>query len=345
MQLERSPLAGICPLKRAWIACALAMLGSMSAAADEPLTASAAPREALTDAWWTGPLLAPNASTFPKGQALAETYVYDAITDGRFDSNGHRHATAGEHDMGTSTYLIYGLTNRVSVGLLPRVGFDEPPGASNSTAPGIGDFTAQLQFGLTSFHEGTWLPATAVVLGETLPTGRYDHLQRASDGLGAGVYTTAVSWYSQDYLWLSTGRILRVRLDLTYAVSNGASVQDASVYGTGPDFRGRAHPGDGFTADAAAEYSVTRNWVLATDLIYQHNGSTGVTGRDSSASGTSGFVNLRSGSSEYFGLAPAIEFSWSARAGVIVGARIIAVGRNTIASITPTVAINLVFGP
>jgi hypothetical protein len=319
------------------------MLGSMSAAADEPSTASAAPREALTDAWWTGPLLAPTASTFPKGQALAETYVYDAITDGRFDSNGNRHAAAGEHDMGSSTHLIYGLTDRVSVGLLSRFGFNEPAGAPNSSAPGIGDFSAQLQYGLTSFHEGTWLPATAVILGETLPTGRYEHLQRASDGLGAGVYTTAVSWYSQDYLWLRTGRILRVRLDLTYAVSNGASVQDTSVYRTGPNFRGRADPGDGFTADAAAEYSVTRNWVLATDLIYQHNGSTRVTGSDSPASGTSGFVTLQSGASEYFGLAPAIEFNWSARAGVVVGARIIAVGRNTAASITPILAINLVF--
>jgi hypothetical protein len=341
MRLERSVLPGSCRLKRAWIVCALATLGCMAAAADEP--SSGSPREALADAWWTGPLLAPSASTLPRGHALAETYVNDAITDGRFDRNGNRHASVGEHDMGSSAYLLYGITDRVSVGLLPRFGFNEPLSAPNSTAPGIGDFSAQLQYGLTSFHEGSWLPATAVVLGETFPTGRYDHLQRASDGLGAGVYTTALSWYSQDYLWLRTGRILRVRLDLTYAVSNGASVQDASVYGTGPDFRGRAYPGDGFTADGAAEYSVTRNWVVATDLIYQHNGGTRVTGSDSSASGTSGFVNLRSGSSEYFGVAPAIEFSWSARAGIIVGARIIAVGRNTTASITPTAAINLVF--
>jgi hypothetical protein len=36
------------------------MLGSMGSAADQP--SSASPREALTDAWWTGSLLAPNAS-------------------------------------------------------------------------------------------------------------------------------------------------------------------------------------------------------------------------------------------------------------------------------------------
>jgi hypothetical protein len=32
------------------------------------------------------------------------------------------------------------------------------------------------------------------------------------------------------------------------------------------------------SADAAAEYSLTRNWVLATDLIWSHSASTRITG-------------------------------------------------------------------
>jgi len=57
---------------------------------------------------------------------------------------------------------------------------------------------------------------------------------------------------------MPNGRILRVRLDLTYALSASAGVHDVSVYGTSSGFRGRAYPGDSFTADAAGEYSVTR---------------------------------------------------------------------------------------
>ncbi|HYL03115.1 MAG TPA: transporter [Steroidobacteraceae bacterium] len=328
-------------MHRAWIGWALALAAAAGAAADEP---AAPPREALSDAWWTGPLLAPNASTFPRGHALVETYVYDVISDGRFDAGGHRHASAGEHDLGSLTYLIYGITDRVSLGLLPRFGFNEPAGAPNSSSPGIGDFGAQVQYGLTSFREGSLVPATAVVLGETFPTGRYDHLQRASDGLGAGVYTTALSWYSQDYLWLPNGRILRVRLDLSWAVSAAAGVRDASVYGTAPGFRGHVYPGNSFNADAAAEYSLTRNWVLATDLVYQHNDSTRIAGTlTPPPPGTASLLDLQSGASEYFAIAPAVEFNWSPRAGVIFGTRIIGLGRNAGASITPAAAINLVF--
>jgi hypothetical protein len=297
----------------------------------------------MSDAWWTGPLLAPNASTFPAGHWLVEPYVFDVVTDGHYDTDGKRQPGPREHDLGSLTYVIYGLTDRLSVGVLPRFGYNEPAGQPNSSSVGLGDLGVQLQYGLTSFHEGGWVPATAVVVGVTLPTGRYDRLAEPSDGSGAGVYTTSVSWYSQEYLWLPNGRILRARLDLTYAMSGSAGVVDQSVYGTTDGFRGRVHPGDSFTADAAAEYSVTRNWVLATDLIWVHNSSTHLAGSGPPVAGIAPPVDLQSGSSEYFAVAPAVEYSWSSRAGVIFGARIFVAGRNISSSITPAAAINLVF--
>jgi hypothetical protein len=334
-------------VRRWWLCGALALVWGAAAADDQPPAPEeplATPgRQTLEDAWWTGPLLAPNASTFPRGHALIEPYVFDVITTGRYDSDGNHRPAPAEHDLGSLTYLIYAISDRVAVGLLPRFGYNEPAGEPSSSSPQAGDFGAQVQYGLTSFHEGSWVPATAVVLGETFPTGRYDRLSRASDGLGAGVYTTSLAWYSQDYLWLPNGRLLRVRLDLTYTVSGGASVEDASVYGTTAGFRGHAYPGDGATVDTAAEYSVTRNWVLAADLIYQHDGSTRVTGSEPATAGAPGFVNLESGASDYLAVAPAVEFNWSARAGVIVGARIFVAGRNTTASVTPVAAVNLVY--
>ena len=318
----------------------LALLaGAMAGADDAP---SAPARQALADAWWTGPLLAPNASTFPAGHALVETYVFDVNSNGQFDMSGRHAPAAGGHELGSLTYLIYGVTDRVSVGLLPRFFYDEPPGAPNSSSPGVGDLGAQVQIGLTSFHEGSWVPSTALVLAETLPTGRYDRLRQPADGFGAGAYTTALSWYSQDYLWLPNGRILRVRLDLTYAVSSSAGVVDQSVYGTPAGFRGRAYPGDSFTADAAAEYSLTRHWVLATDLVWVHDASTRLRGSEPPAAGPA-LIDTQSGSSEYFAVAPAIEYNFSPRVGVIAGARIFVAGRNTASSVTTAAAINMVF--
>src|SRR5205085_9503663 len=118
---------------------------------------------------------------------------------------------------------------------------------------------------------------------------------RCGDGVGAGALTTAVLIYFQDYLLMPNGRILRVRLDLTYALSASLGLQDLSVYGTAAGFSGRAYPGDSFTADAAGEYSLTRNWVLALDGVYQHNDNTRVRGSVPSA-GAAGVRDSRADS-------------------------------------------------
>jgi hypothetical protein len=110
-----------------------------------------------------------------------------------------------------------------------------------------------------------------------------------------------------------------------------------SVYGTGAGFRGHARPGNSFSADAALEYSLTRNWVLALDVIYNHGNAAIARGTQDGRS-----VTLNSGTSDGWGLAPAIEFSWTPNIGVLAGVRIIPKGHNTPASVTPAVAINYV---
>ena len=317
-----------------WLVCALVVSSAAAAAAEQS-------RE---DAWWTGPMLAPSAATLPTGHMLVEPYLFDVMTDGRFDMHGTRRASAHEHDIGSLSYILYGLTDRLSVGLIPRFIFNEPAGAPNSSGVGIGDLSLQAGYGLTRFQDGHRMPALALVIDETLPTGRYQRLGRASDGFGAGAYTTAVSIYSQDYLWMPNGRILRVRLDLTYALSASLGLQDLSVYGTAAGFSGRAYPGDSFTADAAGEYSLTRNWVLALDVVYQHNDNTRVRGSVPSA-GAAGVSDFRadSGAGYSLALAPAIEYNWNSRIGLLVGVRMFVAGRNATSSVTPAIALNMVY--
>jgi Putative MetA-pathway of phenol degradation len=306
--------------------------------------------EARDDAWWTGPMLAPNAATLAAGHALIEPYLFDEVTVGHFDASGTRHSAPREQDLGSLTYILYGLTDLTTVGMLPRFGYNVPPAAPNSSNIGIGDLTLQAGYGVLQYHDGHYTPAVSLVVQETLPTGRYDRLERASDGLGAGAYTTTLAVYSQDYFWMPNGRILRARLDVTYAFSSSASVHDQSVYGTPYGFSGHVYPGDVFTVDAAGEYSVTRNWVLALDVIYEHSDSTRVSGSASSGSVSSGSgsaassVNQsESGSSYSLGFAPAIEYNFSSTVGVLLGVRIIEIGRNTAATLTPAIALNMVF--
>lgn len=323
-----------------------AVLSARAASADVSATAEV-DRQSLDDAWWTGPIVAASAATLPKGHALIEPYVYDVITRGRFDDDGNYRSTDRMRSLGSLTYMLYGVTDEFTAGLIPTFGFNDVSTGSDSSGIGLGDATVQGQYRLSQFREGGWMPTMSLVLQETLPTGKYDRLgARLSDGLGSGAYTTTLAVHSQYYFWLPTGRILRTRFNVSYALPDDVDVADTSVYGTRPGFRGRAQPGNTFMINSAWEYSVTRNWVLALDVIYQHDDNTRVRGQDLlTVSGQPLRVNFQadSGSSWRFGLAPAIEYNWTSRVGVIVGARWFAAGRNTGASVTPVAALNMVY--
>jgi hypothetical protein len=304
------------------------------------------PQQSLDDAWWTGPLLAPSAGTLPRGHWLFEPYLFDVMTYGHFDRNGKLRPSGAAHEFGNQSYVEYGLVDGFTLGLIPRLGFHESSAGQDSSGLAVGDVTLQGAYGLTRFQQGSWVPATALVVGETFPTGKYDRLSGQTDGaLGGGAYSTTVSLYSQTYFWMPNGRILRARLDLSYQVSQWASLQGESVYGTLNGFNGRAHPGPSFVGDLAFEYSVAQNWVLATDINWEHDGNTRVAGGYpvSITSGLPSYLAQDSGAADILYVAPAIEYNWNARMGVIAGARVAAGGRNATATATPVVAINMVF--
>lgn len=291
-------------------------------------------RQSRDDAWWTGPLLAASAGSLAPGHFLIEPYLFDAIPQGHYDDSGSRRPVPHANNFGSQSYILYGLSDRVSVGLIPRFGLNDPGDGRGSSRVGIGDLTLQAQYGLTRYEEGGWIPSTAFVLQETLPTGKYDRLgDRPADGLGAGAYSTNLSLYSQYFFWMPNGRILRTRLDLSYSISGSASVHDVSVYGTTDGFNGRARPGNVALINAAWEYSVTRNWVLALDVLYEHDSNTHVAGVD---------VQLNSGPGHTWSLAPAIEYNFNSRVGVIAGAKLTTSGRNATAVVIPVAAVNIV---
>jgi len=312
----------------------LALRGTSAHAQQTTPPSTSGLRESLNDAWWTGPMLTPSAATLPRGHFLIEPYLYDVTSA---HSNG----------FGSLTYINYGLADKLTVGMIPIFGFNKISNGPSSSAVGVGDLTLQAQYGLTKFHDGNWIPTTSVAVQETLPTGKYDRLgDRPSDGLGSGAYTMSLALYSQTYFWLPNARILRMRFNLSEALSSSANVKDVSVYGTEAGFRGHAEPGASFLADASWEYSVTRRWVLASDLTYRHNGNTVVMGNNvlnRDGLQNSSVVRSDAGSSEAFAIAPAIEYSWSPNLGVLLGTRVIAGGHRSATSITPAVAINFVY--
>jgi hypothetical protein len=323
---------------------ALLAFASGSAVAQEASTppVSNIAREALEEAWFTGPMLAPSAATLPTGHFLIEPYLYDVTTQGFYNRDGARVSALHSNGFGSLTYILYGVANRFTVGVIPTFGYNTASGSPSSSAPAMGDVSLQGQYRIRQFHEGSWMPMMSFAVQEALPTGKYDELgDRLSNGLGSGAYTTTLALYSQTYFWLPNGRILRVRFNVTQSFSRTVNVEGASVYGTQAGFSGHANPGSASFVDASWEYSLRRNWVLALDATYRYENNTRVTGIDS-LDPSQARVQLDSGSSDAVGFAPAVEYNLNAKVGILLGTRIIAAGRNTAFTISPAIAINIV---
>jgi hypothetical protein len=291
--------------------------------------ADAAQRQSRDDAWWTGPIIANSAVTLPQGHYLIEPYLFDVISD-------------DAESFGSLTFMLYGATDDLTVGLVPVFGYNKGDGM-RSVGPRAADSSVLVQYRLRQYKEGSWLPAMSLQLQHTAPTGRYDQLDSGSaDGFGGGAHSTLLQLNTQTYFWTGNGRILRMRLNLGATRSREVALRDRSVYGTPEGFSGHARPGDSWNVNAAWEYSVTRNWVLAMDLAYRHSNTTRVSGvvNDSSGS-TPTTMAFESGTSEAWFLAPAVEYNFSPTFGIIFGARLIR-GRNTSDSVTPVVAFNYV---
>ncbi len=118
------------------------------------------------------------------------------ITAGFYNSTGNRVSAPHENGYGSLTYINYGLVNKFTVGVIPTFGYNEPDNGPGSAGVGVGDPMVQAQYRLHSFHEGGRLPTTSVNVQETLPTAKYDQLDRSSDGFGAGAYTTTPGNYT-----------------------------------------------------------------------------------------------------------------------------------------------------
>jgi len=281
-------------------------------------------RQSPDDAWWTGPLVTYSARSLPQGHMLIEPYLYDVST--RDSDTVH-----------SFTYVLYGLTNKLTVGFAPDFAWSSVKNGQDSSGPHLGDVTLRAQYSLVQMDAEKFLPDIAVAVLQNLPAGKYDRLSRAADGFGAGNYATTLAVYSQMLWWMPNGRLLRTRLDIMETLSPDVPVRDASVYGTGPGFLGHAAPSNQLSVQTGFEYSLTREWVLATDLVWFHNDPTLTVGTVGGVP-----VTLDSRNSDVFGYSPAIEYNWSPNAGIIAGVRVFAPAHHARASVTPAIAFNYV---
>ena len=299
------------------VAALLACWSGAAARAEVPLSERFG--AAMKAARWTGPLLASNAETLPQGHFYTEPYFFDGIS-------------GGDHHPGTSGFYQYGLRDNWTVGVQP---FFSLGTQRFNRDLAIGDFKLLSQVRISHFTPEHRVPSVALVTNLVVPTGKHDRLGALKSGHGSGAFAPELGVNVQQYFLLNNGRLLRGRINILKDFPLRTGVTGRSVYGTDAGFHGHARPGSKTTMIVGAEYSVTREWVLAFDIERDQWGRTDVTGRD----GSGAVVKQMSAKSWNIGFAPAVEYNWSDRGGVIVGVWIVPKGHNTQSSVTPAVAI------
>lgn len=330
-------------LSRYALAATLACGLTNTAWADQDTT-----RQSMDDALFTGPLVAPNPTPIPKGHWVIEPYLSSGIQYGNYNGNWGQSSSHNSYSLNSTTLFQYGLNDRISIGVLPQFGYNLASHGASSHGPKIGDTTLRAFYMLHEFQEGGWLPTISIGLDQSLPTGQHDGLANANDGLGSGVPITTPGLWLQHYAWMPNGRILRTRLALNYDIPLGRpTIKDTSVYGTEDGFNGKAKLGRTFTADLGFEYSMTRHWVPVFEIVYSHTESGHTRGTMTSYNKRGQMkqhsVSDKMRSSDSIELAPALEYHVNEHYGFIAGAEVTVAGRNTDATVTPQVALNIVY--
>jgi len=297
-----------------------------------------------SDINFTGPLLTPSPNTVPKGMWNIEPYLMYYKSADAYDDRGDSHPKSRSvRQWQMLAPIFYGVTDRfmltASVGAAHSMS-----GGMRTDGWGATDTTIGAQYQLLAHNEQRTTPALAVRYAHRFPTGAYDELnENPLNATGNGAHVDSFALLAQQYVWLPNGRPLRFRASMSYSLPpSRVDVKGTSAYGTPQDFRGGIRLGNSFGISTGVEYSIDSKWALALDLAYDRTSASQLSGTQGDGENTSTF-SRRDPKQNVYSLAPAVEYNFNDRFGLIAGVQFSFAGRNNDAFMTPMAAFNMVF--
>jgi len=292
------------------------------------------------DVRFTG-ALATGGPPLPKGLLNIEPYLIDTQVRGVYDEQGHRHDVDGVPDSWTLLVPVgYGITDRFGVSATLSASDASTPSGGRKWE--LGDTSVSAAYVLASGEKHN--ASLAAGIRQNVPSGQADRLDRhgLAQATGSGASTMQLSLSGQAYFLAD--RNLRGRFNVGWRLpGRHASLDGESAYGTPSEFRGQAQLHAASQASISLEYSFNPQWVLATDVIYEQDRGTHVRGIVMSPDGERSAYDRELPSSWRVSVAPAVEYNFTDRIGVIAGAQVSLDGRNAAAIFAPQVAVNMVF--
>lgn len=291
--------------------------------------------------WYTGSLVSPASAKDHAGDAGIEPYYTYSQPIGYYDAHGISHPQHPRQQLfSNSTMWKYGITDYLSIQAHTVISYGWKRNAGHSSGPKFGDFPVDLIWRFLNPNPKRYIPGLNLFAGMVFPTGDYSRLGHGQDGVGAGSYVFRTALLSQSTYQLPGHHALRLRVwNWFRRALNAAALRDTTSYGTMVGFRGKGRPGMSGQTGFSLEYGVNRQWVLAIDVARDWANGSRVWGHTR----TGQYMDRTGSSSGDWQVAPALEYNWNARWGVIAGASVYYAGHNTSVKIAPQVAINTVF--
>lgn len=291
--------------------------------------------------WLTGPLLTPSAHSVPGGFINIEPYLFVTDTFGAYNSHWKSHSLANKNISGNvQLSLQIGLTERWDCQLTPQGFYTHVEHAG--TAVRFGDLPAGVDFQILKDRPDRWYPAIKLALKELFPTGKFQRLNPHKDGAdisGGGSYATTVGLVFGKLYHFKDVYFLNSRLAVGYTVPSAVRVHGFNAYGGGFGTNGKVYPGNIFNAIIGLEFTLSRNWAFALDILEVYGNRTRFSGKKGhTAPGIKAAVG--GPSFNQLSLAPAIEYNFNEALGIIAGPWFSVAGRNTAEFVSGVFAVN-----
>jgi hypothetical protein len=333
--------------------CVFNFIGLFAQEAPKPITAELVEKQLakaekdfqmalkMFDPWYAGPLLAGSAHILDAGKAGIQPYFFYTDNYAQYDRHGKSHKIPHLHQINPVFNLQVGIYDKRIDGMITcQAMYNKRQGLSSMNYM---DTTLFLRYGIVP--ESKYYPAVLIAVRESFPTGKYNRLSAHKNGVdatGNGSYQTSVILNFGKVIWWVWTHPLSVRLSNIYTFySSHVPVKSFNAYGGGYGTRGKVHLGNAISSDFGLEYSFTKHWVFALDMLYSFTEKATFRGAlGSTASGQTASVG--SPFNDQLSLAPALEYNPTADLGVIAGVWFSVWGRNSsnfvsaVASVTYT---------
>ncbi len=290
--------------------------------------------------WFTGPLIASSGYTVRPGHYNVEPYLYAYVYNGGYNEDWKVVPVHNFYYNLLQIQFKMGIADRVDWQIYPQAVYSEYQGSHNCN---IADWPLGVGFQVIKSSVEDPYPALKLTLRSNIPFGKYQKLQadkQGTDALGTGSWQPSFSLVFAKLFHTARKHYLDMRFAFNYQFGVPVHVKGLNSYGGARNTRGVVHLGDSFILDAAFQYNLNQRWALACDVFYTHTNTNHFSGRTGTTSTGAPAVNTEP-SSEQFSLAPAIEYNWSKRIGLIAGSWFTFAGRNSNRFASGIIALNM----